>query len=87
MLVYIVIGIIFMFLIEFGIHSFEEELELNNDEKFRGVFIRAPAITDIGKAKPIAFCKDTVDTIWYPKDKYNCKAADPNEEAPMQQSS
>ena len=42
------------------INSFEEELELNNDEKFRGVFIRAPAITDIGKAKPIAFCKDRI---------------------------
>ena len=39
------------------INSFEEELELDNDEKFKGVFIRAPAITDIGKAKPIAFCK------------------------------
>ncbi len=42
------------------INSFEEELELDNDEKFKGVFIRAPAITDIGKAKPIAFCKKKI---------------------------
>ena len=42
------------------INSFEEELKLNNDEKFNGVFIRAPAITDIGKAKPIAFCKNRI---------------------------
>ena len=34
--------------------------KLNNDEKFNGVFIRAPAITDIGKAKPIAFCKNRI---------------------------
>ena len=32
MLVYIVIGIIFMFLIEFGIHSFEEELEFYGED-------------------------------------------------------
>jgi len=42
------------------INSFEENIELDNDLKFRGVFIRAPAITDIGKTKPIAFCKDRI---------------------------
>ena len=42
------------------INSFEEELALNNDEQFRGIFIRAPAITDVGKAKPIAFCKGRI---------------------------
>ena len=32
----------------------------DNQKKFRGVFIRAPAITDIGQAKPIAFCKGEI---------------------------
>ena len=49
------------------INSFEEELKLNNNRKFRGVFIRAPAITDIGKAKPIAFCKDKIVGCTYGK--------------------
>ena len=49
------------------INSFEEELKLNNNEGFRGVFIRAPAITDIGKAKPIAFCKDKIVGCTYGK--------------------
>lgn len=49
------------------INSFEEELKLNNNERFRGVFIRAPAITDIGKAKPIAFCKDKIVGCTYGK--------------------
>ena len=49
------------------INSFEEELKLNNNWKFRGVFIRAPAITDIGKAKPIAFCKDKIVGCTYGK--------------------
>ena len=42
------------------INSFEKEIELNNGKKFRGVFIRAPAITNVGKAKPIAFCKGEI---------------------------
>jgi len=42
------------------INSFEEDIELNNGKKFRGVFIRAPAITNVGKAKPIAFCKGEI---------------------------
>ena len=49
------------------INSFEEELKLNNKREFRGVFIRAPAITDIGKAKPIAFCKDKIVGCTYGK--------------------
>ena len=49
------------------INSFEEELKLNNNREFRGVFIRAPAITDIGKAKPIAFCKDKIVGCTYGK--------------------
>ena len=49
------------------INSFEEELKLNNNGEFRGVFIRAPAITDIGKAKPIAFCKDKIVGCTYGK--------------------
>jgi len=42
------------------INSFEDDLEIDNQKKFRGVFIRAPAITDIGQAKPIAFCKGEI---------------------------
>ena len=42
------------------IDSFEEKLEIEDHPNFKGVFIRAPAITDIGKAKPIAFCKDEI---------------------------
>ena len=42
------------------INSFEEILKIENHPNFKGVFIRAPAITDIGKAKPIAFCKNKI---------------------------
>jgi 5'-phosphate synthase pdxT subunit len=42
------------------IDSFEETLEIKNHPNFRGVFIRAPAITDIGKTKPIAYCRNKV---------------------------
>ena len=42
------------------INSFEEILEIEHHPNFKGVFIRAPAITDVGKAKPIAFCKDEI---------------------------
>ena len=42
------------------IDSFEEKLEIEDHPNFKGVFIRAPAITNIGKAKPIAFCKDEI---------------------------
>tara|TARA_Y100001970_G_scaffold231189_1_gene287301 strand:- start:653 stop:1189 length:537 start_codon:yes stop_codon:yes gene_type:complete len=41
------------------INSFEEEIKING-KKFKGIFIRAPAITDVGKAKPIAFCKGEI---------------------------
>ena len=42
------------------IDSFEENLDIDNYPNFRGVFIRAPAITDIGKTTPIAYCKGNV---------------------------
>ena len=42
------------------IDSFEETLEIKDHPNFKGVFIRAPAITNIGKAKPIAFCKNEI---------------------------
>ena len=42
------------------IDSFEEKLEIENYPNFRGVFIRAPAITKVGNSKPIAFCKGEV---------------------------
>ena len=42
------------------INSFEEDLKLEDNKKFRGVFIRAPAIIDIGKTKPIAYCKNNI---------------------------
>ena len=42
------------------IDSFEENLEIEDYPNFRGVFIRAPAITKIGSSKPIAFCKGEV---------------------------
>ena len=42
------------------IDSFENILEVENYPNFRGVFIRAPAITDVGKAKPIAYCKSEI---------------------------
>ena len=40
--------------------SFEETLEIKDHPDFRGVFIRAPAITNVGNSKPIAFCKGEV---------------------------
>ena len=42
------------------IDSFEDVLEVENYPNFKGVFIRAPAITDVGKAKPIAYCKSEI---------------------------
>ena len=42
------------------IDSFEEVLEIENYPNFKGVFIRAPAITDVGKTKPIAYCKSKI---------------------------
>ena len=42
------------------IDSFEEVLEIENYPNFRGVFIRAPAITDVGKSKPIAYCNGEI---------------------------
>ncbi|GIR28314.1 MAG: pyridoxal 5'-phosphate synthase glutaminase subunit PdxT [Methanobacteriota archaeon] len=42
------------------IDSFEEILEVENYPNFRGVFIRAPAITDVGKTKPIAYCNGEI---------------------------
>ena len=42
------------------IDSFEEVLEIEKHPNFRGVFIRAPAITDVGKSKPIAYCRKDV---------------------------
>ena len=42
------------------IDSFEETLEIEDYSNFRGVFIRAPAITDIGKTKAIAYCRNKV---------------------------
>ena len=42
------------------IDSFEEILEIKDYPGFRGVFIRAPAITDIGKTQAIAHCKGNV---------------------------
>ena len=42
------------------IDSFEEKLEIEDYPNFRGVFIRAPAITDIGKTRAIAYCKGSV---------------------------
>lgn len=42
------------------INSFEEKLEIKNHPNFRGIFIRAPAITDIGKTKAIAHCRNKV---------------------------
>ena len=42
------------------IDSFEETLEIKDHLDFRGVFIRAPAITNVGNSKPIAFCKGEV---------------------------
>ena len=42
------------------IDSFEEVLEIEDYPDFRGVFIRAPAITDIGKTRVIAYCKGNV---------------------------
>ena len=41
--------------------SFETNIKLETKEKFRGIFIRAPAITEIGKnVKPIAWNNDEV---------------------------
>ena len=42
------------------IDSFEETLEIKDHPDFRGVFIRAPAITNIGNSEPIAFCKGEI---------------------------
>jgi|TARA_B100001094_G_scaffold85303_1_gene81687 5'-phosphate synthase pdxT subunit len=42
------------------INSFEDTLEIEGYPNFRGVFIRAPAITNIGKAEPIAFYKNEI---------------------------
>ena len=42
------------------IDSFEETLEIKDNPDFRGVFIRAPAITNVGSSKPIAFCKGKI---------------------------
>tara|TARA_Y100000589_G_scaffold312830_1_gene333570 strand:- start:1034 stop:1570 length:537 start_codon:yes stop_codon:yes gene_type:complete len=42
------------------IDSFEEKLEIRDYPDFRGVFIRAPAITSIGKTQAIAYCKGNV---------------------------
>ena len=42
------------------IDSFEEKLEIEDYPNFRGVFIRAPAITKVGNSKPIAFCKGEI---------------------------
>ena len=42
------------------IDSFEEKLEIENYPNFRGVFIRAPAITNVGNSEPIAFCKGEI---------------------------
>ena len=42
------------------IDSFEEKLEIEDYPNFRGVFIRAPAIIDIGKTRAIAYCKGSV---------------------------
>ena len=42
------------------INSFEDTLQIKGHPNFRGVFIRAPAITDIGEAEPIAFYKNEV---------------------------
>ena len=42
------------------IDSFEEILEIENYPNFRGVFIRAPAITDVGISKPIAYCNGEI---------------------------
>ena len=42
------------------IDSFEETLEIKDHPDFRGVFIRAPAITNVGSSKPIAFCKGKI---------------------------
>lgn len=42
------------------INSFEEILEIKDYSNFRGVFIRAPAITDSGNTTPIAFCKKQI---------------------------
>ena len=42
------------------IDSFEEILEIDNYPNFKGVFIRAPAITDVGNSKPIAYCKERI---------------------------
>ena len=42
------------------IDSFEEKLEIEDYPNFRGVFIRAPAITKVGNSKPIAHCKSNV---------------------------
>ncbi len=41
--------------------SFEAKINLENDESFNGVFIRAPAIKNIGrKVKPIAWKNDEI---------------------------
>ena len=42
------------------IDSFEENLEIKDYPNFRGVFIRAPAITNSGNSKPIAFCNGKI---------------------------
>tara|TARA_B100000242_G_C43041216_1_gene485785 strand:+ start:162 stop:695 length:534 start_codon:yes stop_codon:yes gene_type:complete len=42
------------------INSFEQNLEIKGYPNFRGVFIRAPAITDSGNSKPIAFCNGKI---------------------------
>ena len=42
------------------IDSFEENLDIENYPHFRGIFIRAPAITNPGKSKPIAFRKNEI---------------------------
>ena len=42
------------------INSFEDTLEIEGHPNFKGIFIRAPAITNIGKAEPIAFYKNEI---------------------------
>ena len=42
------------------IDSFEENLDIEDYHGFKGIFIRAPAIIDIGKTKPVAYCRKKV---------------------------